>query len=466
MENEMKQDQILDDVAEFVGLHVSATEAQVTAMTLYAAATWGLPSFVTFGRMLFASDRPESGKTLAMMVTAALCSDPEDVSGTAYALQSVLAAAANTPEKAAPTLYCDEISDVFGRSGLNASRNPLAEVLRKGYKRGATRKWSVNRVAEEYSIFTPFLMSGLRVAVPGDIRSRCIVITMKPGRPQQYFDARESEPLAKRHGKDLSIAVRNVLGDLKEFRALDLALPHLTGRKAEVWEPLFAVALHLGGQKWLNKCAKAFAELAANESSQMVLTVRQQLIRDTVSVMDGPLSRYAAYGLVPAELLADELKRVGDELYDQLDLNGLKQLVARTMQPAIRKRRVAGLLKRGFPIDQMVVYLAQDVRDEWDRIRPDDPEDVELPGFEDPFALSDDIEEFELGDEAGVAQVAGVAGVSQQDLSKDEPQNSVLYPACENDDEEPVVITSRRRTKVQTAAGQGDDKFLLSALKG
>ena len=210
---------VLDETASFVEDHIAASQALTDAMVLYATATHALSAFPTFGRMLFTSEHEASGKTMAMLITAALSANPLDASGTSYALTSALAAAGNTPDQPAPTLYYDEISSVFGRSGLAASRNPIADILRKGYKSSATSQWSVNRVNEKFSIFTPFLMTGLRVAVPRDIRSRCILIVMEPGTPRRYFDARTAEPEAQALAACLSQATGKRLADIAAFRA-------------------------------------------------------------------------------------------------------------------------------------------------------------------------------------------------------------------------------------------------------
>ena len=456
---------ILDEIQGFVSRHVNlASESKAVAMTLYAAATHATEAFPAFGRMLFTSDKPESGKTTAMEVTAALCSNPQSAEGTSDGLVSTLAEATTQPEVGVPTLLWDEVEKFWGLSGLNKPAHIFQDVATKGYKRGKTRSRSVNRAKSRFSIYTPILMTGLQTAVPTDLRTRCIIIWCEPGEPKEYFDVRESEPLAYRYGRDLRAAVRNVMGDLAEFRALGMH-PKLIKRKLEVWEPLFAVALHLGGQRWLNKCMDAFTELAADSSSQLVLTIRQQLIRDAVELMDGPLREQATWGFIPGEALALELKGLDTDPYDVLGVNAILQLVARNMEPAIRKRRVGGLLKKGYELDQMVGYFAGDIRAEWDKIRPDERKDVEIPEFANPFDISsDDDGDLEYLPEPE-AEVAGVAGVSGYDPSKDEPEDSVLTPPCEQDDE-PVVITSRRRKpKVQTAAGQFDDKYTFAKLK-
>ena len=282
---------VLDETADFVSRHVSCTQAQADVMTLYAGTTYVIKAFPTLGHMLFAGETEACGKTVAMMVTAALCANPLDASGTSYALQSALAAASNAPEQLTPTLYYDEISSVFGRSGLAASRDPIAEILRKGYKAGATRAWSVNRTSENYSIYTPFLMAGLRNAVPRDIRTRCIVVIMRAGTPGAYFDAREAEPEARDLAACLGEAAASRITEIAAFRAKGIH-PQLRDRHMEVWEPLFAVAYILGGQEWLNRCLAAFRELALAGAAQVNLTPKQKTIRDCAEVTAASESRF------------------------------------------------------------------------------------------------------------------------------------------------------------------------------
>jgi hypothetical protein len=374
---------ILEETAAFVGRYISATPGQVTAMTLYAAATYALQAFPTFGRLLFTSEREASGKTVAMMITAALAANPLDASGTTYALQSALASASNAPEQLTPTLYLDEVSEVFGRSGLVASRNPVAEILRKGYKAGATRAWSVNRSAEKYGIYTPFLMAGLRNAVPRDIRSRCIPLVMVPGTPREYFDAREAEPDAAALADCLGQAVASRMPEIKGFRAKQVRHPKLRDRLLEVWEPLFAVAHVLGGQEWLNKCLEAFKEIALADAGPVSLSPRQQILCDAVAMLDGPLAGEGGRGFVGGESLADEMRRLPDRpSYEVRSLLGMCKLIAEAMPVKPKQVRVGDEVVRG--------YFPQQVRDAWDAVRPAEAEDATLTEEPNPFAVTDE----------------------------------------------------------------------------
>lgn len=374
---------ILDEMYAFNAAHITATDTQLDAMTLYAAATHAMKAHVTFGRMLFTSDKEESGKTLAMQVTASLCSAPSDAAGTKFALDSELAQAANEPERPVPTLYYDEVSNVFGRSGTGGNSSPLADILRRGYKRGATSKRSTNRVAEEYSVFTGFLMTGLKVAVPRDIRSRCIVIRMEPGKPRRYFDARESEPEARVLGVAVAHVVKEALPAIRAFRARGIH-PKLVARKLEVWEPLFAVAHTLGGQEWLNRCLSAFLELALDESDQPVLSFRQQVLSDLILAMakldaglpGEPAKPLSFYGGLE---LADELMRFERPMYEGRSAHSIVCAIRDAMPVPSRKVRVNGTRMNG--------YTRTSILDAWDAVRPADSEDAVIPEETDPFAI-------------------------------------------------------------------------------
>lgn len=380
---------ILDETSQFVARYVAATPGQVDALTLYAAATWVITAFPTLGRLLISGETEASGKTVALNVTAALSANPLDASGTSYALQSALAGASNAPEQLTPTLYYDEISGIFGRSGLAATRDPLAEILRKGYKKGATRAWSVNRTAETYNIYTPFIMAGLRNAVPRDIRTRCIPVVMRAGTPRAYFDAREAEADAHALAASLGQAVTSRYAEIKAFRARGIH-PRLRDRHLEVWEPLFAVAYIIGGQEWLNRCLAAFRELALADAGQVALSPRQQILRDAAQLLDGSLAAEAETGFVGGLALADEMRRLDNPLYASRSEAGMAKLISEAMpMNTVQLTLENGRRVRG--------YYAADIRAAWDKVRPYEPEDASIPEEANPFEVADEDEDDAVG---------------------------------------------------------------------
>lgn len=376
---------ILDEIEAFANRHVYLpTPHNARVMACMAAVSYATPVFPATFRGLFAG-KANSGKTTAMKMTVAMSANPVDLTGTEPAARSAIFAAANTPELGYPTFYMDDMK-LFGDSGMGSSRDLRADVLRRGYKRGETLGVSRAGVDRRFNIYAPFLMSGLEAVVQGDVRTRCIILWHEEGEAEQYFDIRFAEPLARDYGRALKEAVRNVLGDLEGFRGYGYH-PKLRGRALEIWEPLLAVALHVGGQRWLNYMVEAFIALTGAGSNVRQLTPRQQVISDAVTVMGGPLSWAAGHGFIPGDLLGAEFARLPGKSYEGMNENALLQHIAANMT-SIRKRQVGGLLRKGYPLDRMMGYLAQDIRDEWDMIRPDEPEDVEAPEAVSPFAAA------------------------------------------------------------------------------
>jgi len=373
---------ILDDVFTFMDDHVAAEREQIITTTLYAAATHAIRQCATFPRLLFTSELESSGKTHYMNVTSSVSANPMDAEGTPYALSSAMLAATNEPEKQVPSLFYDEISDILGKSGQAGSKNPVCKYLRKGYKHGATDSVSINRVQEKYSIFTPFAMTGLRTAVPRDIRSRCLVILCVPGKPRRYWDVRESEPYAAQLQLALRSHVEMHLDTIGAFRARGIH-PKLTGRKLEIWEPLFAVAYALGGQRWLTYARDAFAALALSERDVPVLTPSQTVIRDVASAASKGRTT-----MVTSDQLADELARLDDKLYVGRTHHSLICLIRDAFKDHCRAQRVT--------IDgtQVRAYRASDLTEAWELVRPDDDyDDAEVPEETDDLS---DLEEVDL----------------------------------------------------------------------
>jgi hypothetical protein len=356
----------LDEAARFISRYVVATPAQIDAMVLLAAQTWVSDVLVCMPRALFTSNRPASGKTNAMMVTASLCFAPHDTTGSSYSLTSKLAG--NGSEGiAAPTLYRDEISSIFGNAGTRGGNNPLADIIRKGYKKNAKSSWSVDRTPVEFSIFSTILMTGLQTAVPSDIRTRCVVFHMQAGAPTAYFDARDAETQAGELAKSFGAWVKAYRTEIASFRGRGIH-PKLEGRKLEIWEGMFAVAA-AAGQDWLNRAMTAFCELALDESDQPILSPEQQVLRDLAAIAEASDQRF-----IGGNDLADDLARVDSPLYEGRTTHAIACLIRDAVPfPSRQVNRVRG-------------YYRDSLLDAWAQIRPPDALDTLIPEEEDPFA--------------------------------------------------------------------------------
>lgn len=392
-ENEPETAKLLDEIREWFRAHVVASDSVITMLILLPGAAWAggvNGAFPTMPRALLLGSA-ESGKTTGMNVSASLGPNPTDADGTYADLQSALAEAANTPENPLRIFYFDEIGEIYGDDGQNKGANrTLNKLLRKGYKLGATDGRSRQGVSRKFSIFFPVIMTGRNIALPVDIRSRTIVGNMSAATPERYFDVRESEGEAEEYSAALGRVVKEHLEELKAFRGRGYH-PRLTGRKLEVWEPLFAVAKVLGGQRWLNMCLSAFLELAL-ASEQVTLTPRQRVLRDMNEILDEVMFLLPnGRGFAGGEALADELKHHDPERYGDL---GMTQVIARNMRPVEPHQvRVGTARTRG--------YYTEDIRKTWEEIKPEGLRNAEASPDDDPFdvtdGLGDDSEEvFEM----------------------------------------------------------------------
>lgn len=305
IERKSEGERLLDETLTAVRDYVAIGDAESVAMALYAVATHAVDAFRTFGRMLFNAESHECGKTVAMMTTAYLSRNPEDAEGTSYALQSLLAEYANATEKGRPTFYFDEVSSIFGTSGLKGSNHPLAGILRKGYKSDATSKWSVNRMAQEFSTFSPFLIAGNGNSVPADIRSRCILIRCVKGIPRFELEDYGAEDRLRRISQSLSREVPRYKSAMEEFRVPRDQIAGMSARKAQIWHPLLAVAFHMGGERWFGMAVQAFQDINGTADATEVLSADQQTLKELAEFVIQ--FEYERTDFIPGMEMADEL---------------------------------------------------------------------------------------------------------------------------------------------------------------
>jgi len=381
---------ILDEVADHFSRYVVIDPVSRDASVLFAGVTWAQKVLFTLPRMLITSEEAgleETGKTTAMNVIAALSAHPEEADGSYAALRSALMAAKDTPEDSLRLWTFDAIdATMFGESGQNSGSNAtLVKLLEKGYKTGAHESISVRGTKKSIPLFYPVIMTGKGVTLRRDLRSRTIVLRMKSGTPLEYFDARIAEPDTRRMGEALGIQVRAHEPDIAGFRGEGIH-PRLIKRKLEVWEPLFAVAWALGGQRWLNRCRDAFEALALDSVNQ-ALTLRQETLRDACAVLDKITLRVIANGAHVGKrfagglALASEMRRLPS--YGEKSELAVAQAIAKHMHPHVPKQVRFGK-------EVISGYLEDDIRTAWELARPEDPDDVTFPGEEaNPFAVKD-----------------------------------------------------------------------------
>lgn len=346
---------LLNQAYEAMSDFVVAGEAEKVVAVLYAAATHAVECFPSFGRLLFTADTFEAGKTTFMMTTALMSHNPEDVSGSRPSLNSLLAEYHNQNKKKC-TLYFDEISSIFGKSGLVGSKDPIADVLRKGYERDATSSWSVNRVNEKFSIYTPFLMAGNGTAVPTDIRSRCIVLKTSQGVPNEDLLSDLSKPRLRGIGAALAAEIAHHKDRMMGV-SYEKIIPAMTARRHMCYRPLLAIAQYVGGEEWFKRAMRAFMDLTNTGIVSEVLSPDQETLRDMNDAVKG----------MPEENFVDG-KYIREILFKQPRFNGCTPIsISKEMKRAMPVDLIQKHVPGGNPVRG---WHVRDIRLAWDDARP------------------------------------------------------------------------------------------------
>ena len=368
---------VLNDARAFAASILYATDEMLDALTLASAVSHTLDSFSTAPELLITSAEKESGKTTAEDIVMMLANNGWTADPTSYALRAKF----NEPEK--PTLIIDEVSDIFGRSGLRGTSNQLGKILRICYRKTATLSMAVDRVAEEVSCYTMAVMAGLKTAVPDDIRSRCIIFQMRPC-PASVRGLRDSQDddtlaLGKIHNQRLHQWARGSEAEIRRtFRNMHRPHRKFRARRAQIWGPLYAVALE-AGEDWPQRCLAAFKAMALDASDVPVLSPPQMILRDAAACF-----RKNDTDKLFAADIARYLRGIPDvELYEDLTDRGLAQLMTEALGPS-QSMDIGEGRARG--------YHARPVLAAWDRaeaqLEPPDEDESEEDEYDSMFEIT------------------------------------------------------------------------------
>lgn len=356
----------LDDARKWVDTIIYATPEQKDAGVLVSAVTHSVRSFNTAPRVLVTSPEPMSGKTTWLDAFTYLCQNAWMTDPTSYALRAKF----NEPEK--PTCIFDEISKIFGESGLRGYGRPEYRILVESYRRSATLSLSIDRTATEVSSFCVAICAGLKTAAPKDLRSRSIIITMKPAPENLELDDsldQGVEAIGRQHGERLHAWVTSIADELPDLaKNIRKYHPKLRGRKAQIWAPLFAIAEAAGGD-WPERCRRAFVAIALDNSEKPILTTEQQVLIDAADYLNNTSNRY----LTSNELLKYLRAKTDNKVYQaQSD-----RQMAMIMKQALGSTSVLTLVDRRKAKGWHCMPILQAANELEALLSPEDPEDVE-----------------------------------------------------------------------------------------
>ena len=225
----------VDLIKTYVVVPEGGAEAAV-AWVLYA---WVFEAFGVCPNLMISAPERESGKTRLTEMISWMVPHPQPVS------DASAAAIVRGIECYRPTMLFDEAQHFLKRRPEDPIRGILLAAFTKRFAEVLKIEGDANEICG-FSTFAPKVMNGRKLANIDDmLTSRSVVIPMTR---------------AKRQMPDLSVTQDPVGDDLRSkcarwrddhFEALKEVKPDmsgLTGRVADVWRPLFAVADAVGGE--------------------------------------------------------------------------------------------------------------------------------------------------------------------------------------------------------------------------
>lgn len=231
-----------------------------------------------YARLGFVSDEPGSGKTTAMERALALCPRGELI------IQPSLAGIMDAVDER-QTLGLDEADKYFGKKG--GAQPQVIGFINAGYRKGGGYVRFKNRKVDS---FAPMLYSGLLEALGvnpalSPLRTRSMLLEMHPA----PYGARVDEFDDERH-EYAQDTLRDALaswGKLVAPRVPRIPVPEVEGvtnRRAQLWRPLFRVAILAGGE-WPDRALRACLDLESGISGQgPSLTPSQRIMADIWAV--------------------------------------------------------------------------------------------------------------------------------------------------------------------------------------
>jgi hypothetical protein len=259
---------LLDDMDRFVHSRIDLSNAQRTAVCLWVAHTYIYEHFKLTPKLFITAIKHGLGKSELMEVVEALSCNGIKRQG-------------STTESAISRLY-----DMHGRltlcldqlDGMSWENRKLINLLCDGFEVGAVKEMSEIK-GRKYEPKAFVIGYPQAIGMIGDLpdqalASRCITIQMQPAEPERQkalFEAQRT-PLVDRLKTRAPLPATQVW----RKRLADELTPHRAKfvnwqpwdapcacepRTAVMWQPLFAVADHFGGE-WPERARSAFAELA------------------------------------------------------------------------------------------------------------------------------------------------------------------------------------------------------------
>lgn len=271
---------VFENVAQvFDSFIVFPNDESRTAVCLWVMHAWVFRSFDTTPRLSVRSAEPGSGKSTVLELVEHLCPNSINAIGMTPGVMWRLMDAGS------PTIVLDEVDTIFGKNGSGSAHSHLRGIINAGHRKGGTVPRCVGTSdVKQFQVFGPVALGGLG-RLPETIATRSVEIVMR----KRKADDPKVRPFRLRFAQDSINVVRRLLESWASLmsKPLTTSLPDMPvdNRKADVWEPLVAIA-DAGGEDLAARARKACVVLTT-ESSGKPTSLGVQLLMDIRAVIAG-----------------------------------------------------------------------------------------------------------------------------------------------------------------------------------
>lgn len=251
--HELLTREVLGSIAGIFDRYIAfPSEAARVATILWVAHTHVYAHFQFTPRLTVMSGESGTGKTTVMDIIAELSPKGKV---TVYPQPAVLMRKAEQENKV--TFVFDEIQKKLGEGGSRNSSADFQSVLLAGFQRGGTvERTTGSDSVREYNVFAPAAMGG-RGILADDLMNRAVNIHMKKSPDAEHLE--DFRPRIARYALERTFDLLDTWarksGDVLEYMGTEPP-PAAKGRRADIWEPLIAIA-ELAGPDWLESVLDA-----------------------------------------------------------------------------------------------------------------------------------------------------------------------------------------------------------------
>ncbi|MGW1341789.1 DUF3631 domain-containing protein [Kribbella sp. NPDC002412] len=352
--------ELLDEVAATITRYVVLpSEAALTAVVLWIAATHAVPAWNCAPRLVIRAPEKRCGKSRLLDMADGMVHRPlMTTNASPSAVYRSIGMAPSDP----PTLLIDEADTIFGpKAGDNED---LRGLLNAGHQRGrpTLRYDAGSRNVERIETFAMAALAGIGT-MPDTIEDRAAVIRMRrraAGETVQPYRVRRDGPVLA----DLRDRLHAwVTAHLDELTNAAPAMP-LEDRAADTWEPLIALA-DLAGGRWPADARQAALLLLAELQDSTEVSQSVRLLIDCRTAFGEALA-------LPSTVIVQRLRADDESPWQEAPAPG--GLTVRRLAALLREYDITPKNRRWQDGTQSKGYARDDFADAWSRYCPEPAE--------------------------------------------------------------------------------------------